>query len=274
MTVREKARAKVNLGLAVTTRRGDGFHELDTIFALLDLHDTLDATPAEGFSLEVTGLSAGPDQDNLVLRAARAFSQAGGTGGAAFRLYKQIPVAAGLGGGSSDAAAALRIMARLYPDAAVDLPEIARNLGSDVPFFLSGQSAAWGRGRGERLEPMIIPRRHLVLANPGVMISSGDAYGWLQNYSRRLDRDGIVTALADGAPRWVNALQPGVVREVPPVREAMLLLRQAGLDSVLMSGSGATCFGLAESAAAAAEAAAGVAEQKPDGWVRAGAGGR
>ncbi len=251
----ETAHAKLNLGLAVTARRGDGFHELDTLFARIGLADELsvEATPGS-FSLELQvpddlpGADLLDSSDNLVLRAARSFREAGGTGGASFRLTKRIPLAAGLGGGSSDAAAALRLMARLYPEEALrlDLPALARELGSDVPFFLSGHRAARGRGRGERLDPVEVPQRAVVLANPGVTVSAGEAYGWLQNFSRRQSPEQLVAALAAGQePRWQNALQAGVTRERKEVRQVIAELRELGLQGVLMSGSGPTCFGLA-----------------------------
>src|SRR5690554_4852987 len=134
----ETAHAKLNLGLAVTARRGDGFHELDTIFGRISLTDSLSGEPqATGFSLdfkvdgELPGAELLDSGQNLVLRAAELFSAASGAAGAHFELTKRIPVAAGLGGGSADAAAALRLLIRLYPEQArgVDLEDLARQLG-------------------------------------------------------------------------------------------------------------------------------------------------
>lgn len=275
--ITEQAFAKLNLGLAVTARRGDGFHELDTIFARLTLADELQAEPAAaGFSLELTsdpglpGAAALNVDDNLVLRAARALAEVTEIGGAHFRLVKRIPVAAGLGGGSADAAAALRLLARLYPQAAAraDLTSLARNLGSDVPFMLLDTAAAHGRGRGERLELIGLPARHVVLANPGVPVSAADAFAWLQNFSRRQPVDRIVQALRTGEePRWQNALQTGVTREVPLMRDVLSELRSEGLQGVLMSGSGSTGFGLAEDEASARRAATALAARRPDWWI-------
>ena len=275
----EAARAKINLGLAVTARRGDGYHELDTIFALGTLADELQAEPAAGLELQVgaeDGLPGsallGAGEDNLVLQAARAFMTATGSPGARFSLHKRIPLAAGLGGGAADAAAALRLMARLWPDhaAQVDLMELARALGSDVPFMFMAASAAHGRGRGERLEPLQLPERHLVLANPGVSVTAGQAYSWLQSFSRRLDLQKITAALTEGdEPRWQNALMAGVSREVREVRAVISALRASGLQGVLMSGSGTTCFGLAASDEAAAQVARQLSSEQPDWWVRA-----
>lgn len=273
----ERAAAKLNLGLAVTARRGDGFHEIDTVFAQLQLADELQAGPAEdGFSLSVTtadglpGADSLQDGDNLVLRAARAFGEASGVAGASFRLDKRIPVAAGLGGGSADAAAALRLLARLYPDeaAAINLQALARELGSDVPFQLLGVKAAHGRGRGERLEPVSLAHRQVVLVNPGVSVPVADAYGWLQTFSRRLQLPAISAALGAGEePRWQNALQAGVSRVVPEVRTALAELRGEELTGVLMSGSGPTCFGVAADREAAERAAKNIRSRQPGWWV-------
>lgn len=274
----EQARAKLNLGLAVTARRGDGFHELDTIFALLTLADELSAVPAAEPELELTAATDLPGAatvgtaDNLVMRAARAFMAATGSGGAHFSLVKRIPAGAGLGGGSADAAAALRLMARLYPEhaQAADLPALALSLGSDVPFMYSGAVAARGRGRGERLEPLHVPERHVVLANPASTVSSGEAFGWLQSFSRRLDLAAIQEALEQGSePRWPNALMPGVSREVREVRAVISALRDLGLQGVIMSGSGPTCFGLAADGQAAQAAVRQLQEAWPDWWVHA-----
>lgn len=274
----EPAAAKLNLGLAVTARRGDGFHELDTIFARLELADELSArrsSTAES-SLELTVEPGLPGSDrldpatNLVLEAAKLFRTATGSGGAEFRLHKRIPIAAGLGGGSADAAAALRLLARLYPveAAAADLPQLARQLGSDVPFMLLGALAARGRGRGERLEPLQLPQRAVVLTNPGGTVSAGDAFAALQTFSRRLQVQDIISALSLGEPpRLLNALQPGVSRSVPEVRTGLAELRAEGLHGVLMSGSGPTCFGLAADDAAAERAAANIRSRQPGWWV-------
>ncbi len=276
MMMTELARAKLNLGLSVTARRGDGFHELDTVFGLLTLADELTAEAAAEPQLELSPAAGLPGEtdlsatDNLVIRAAEAFSAATGSGSANFRLVKRIPLGAGLGGGSADAAAALRLMARLYPEQAAqaDLPAIALTLGSDVPFMLSGAVAAHGRGRGERLAPFAVPERHVVLANPGVTVSSGEAFGWLQSFSRRLDLSAIQSALEQRAePRWPNALMPGVTREVREVRTVITALRDLGLNGVIMSGSGPTCFGLAADGQAAQTAAQQLRAAWPDWWV-------
>lgn len=277
-TVREEAPAKINLGLHVLARRGDGYHEIDTLMVKLELADVVTATPAsDDVTLEITS-SSGPgfhealpvDDGNLAVRAARLYLDALGRGdGVRLELDKRVPIAAGLGGGSSDAAAALRAVARLFP-ASVDLAALGLEIGSDVPFFLQGAPAARARGRGEKLEPRSLPRLSIVLANPGVPVSAAEAYGQLLNFAPRLDPNAIATRLeAGGDPEVRNALQPGVMRERPEVREALMALRGAGLRGVLMSGSGATCFGIAEDEDHALRVEQRVAADHPDWWVHA-----
>lgn len=294
-TALERAPGKVNLGLAVLTRRGDGFHELETLFARLDLADEVAATllpdrpgvaelaveaaPYAGapgwFALSVEALPVGPE--NLVVRAAQAYLAAWSerTGEAApgvrLRLTKRLPVAAGLGGGSSDGAAALRALTTLLPAPdGLELPQLALGLGSDVPFFLSGAAAALARGRGERLTPLEAPRLHLVLAKPELTVSAAEAYGALVGFTGRLRHEEALAALERAEePGWRNGLQAGVMRSYPEVRQLMAELRALGLRGVLMSGSGPTCFGVATGAEAAEEAAAELRSRRPDLWVQA-----
>lgn len=266
-----RAHAKVNLGLAVLARRGDGFHEVETLMVRLALHDdvVVRRVAEDGVALRTAGLAVPSGGDNLAVRAARAYlERAGVGGGASIALTKRIPVAAGLGGGSSDAGAVLRGLHALV-GADVDLAVLAAELGSDVPFFAADLGAALARGRGERLLPAPegLPRLHLVLANPGVPIAAADAYRRLLSFTPRLRPERLVEALARGDEAGlVNGLQPGVVAAYPAVREALAALRAAGLRNVLLSGSGATCFGLAADAEAAREAAGAVGAAHPD-WT-------
>lgn len=276
--VHEEAPAKINLGLHVLALRGDGFHEIDTLMAALELGDglTLRAAP-EGIRGSVSTPS-GPgfgeplrvDDKNLVVRALRSYLEAAGYDrGIEVHLEKRIPLAAGLGGGSSDAAAALRGVARLYPSG-VDLQALALAIGSDVPFFLAGLPAARARGRGERLSAVDLPPIPVVLANPGVAVPAREAYASLQNFTSRLPVDDIVAKLAAGAePDLRNALQAGVMRTRPGVRDALLALRGAGLQGVSMSGSGATCFGIAGDAGEAHAVAERLSAEHPDWWIHA-----
>lgn len=291
------APAKVNLGLHVLAKRGDGLHELDTVFATLSLADEVTVSlaaapdaprPAGGRAAAIPRVQGelvvepgvpgaeelAMDDDELALRAARAYLQAyaeaeGAAPDVRVRLRKRIPVAAGLGGGSSDAGAVLRALARLLP-ARLDVAALALGLGSDVPFFASGLAAARARGRGERLTPLELPARQLVLVHPGVSIPAGEAYGELQSFSARLDPERLAHRLREGEPpRWLNGLQAGVMRRWPAVREALHALRDVELQAPLMSGSGSTCFGLAEDAEHAERAARELAERHPGWWVAA-----
>jgi len=281
LTVR--AHAKVNLGLAVTGRRPDGFHDLHTIFVRLALADTLTMRAADTLGGRVEFSGAGEtaplaiDDDNLVVRAARAYLERAGLEPAVqLLLRKRIPIAAGLGGGSSDAAATMSGLSRLFPEAAdrvgeAQLGDLALELGSDIPFFLAGQPAAEGRGRGERLSPLQLLPLHLVLVKPPLQVSAAAAYGVLQETGPELPIAAIVDALNRGEePPYRNDLQPGVKREWPQVNAALTQLREQGLRGVLMSGSGPTCFGIADTGEQARQAAERIRSGRPDWWVWAG----
>ncbi|ADV66701.1 4-(cytidine 5'-diphospho)-2-C-methyl-D-erythritol kinase [Deinococcus maricopensis] len=267
------APAKVNFGLSVLGLRADGYHELHSVMVPLSVGDELDIEPAADLTLSVVGADLPTDERNLVYRAARAYLDAAGRpGGARITLHKALPLASGLGGGSSDAATTLLALARLYP-ARVDLPALALRLGADVPFFLLGR-AALAEGVGERLLPVPMPCTHMVLVNPGVEVSARDAYRWLdaeEAFTGPLDLEGLAGALTTGrAVPYVNALQGPVVARHAPIAAALATLAgTAGLHSPLMSGSGSTCFALARTAEAAHAAAAQVRAAHPAWWVRA-----
>lgn len=270
--VEEFAPAKVNLGLAVLGRRADGYHEVHSLMVTLDVGDRLSFEPApRGVQeLEVVGADLPAGSDNLVQRAAGAYLDAAGRpGGVRIVLRKELPIAAGLGGGSSDAAATLRALERLYP-AGLDLLGIARALGADVPFLVRG-GAAVATGVGERLEPVELPAVHLVLANPGVAVSAADAYRHLDGrFGPPLDVARIVAALAGRAgPAYRNDLEAAVLERHPAVGDARALLGALGLRGVLMSGSGSTVLGLAGSREGAEEAAERLLGERPAWWVRA-----
>jgi 4-diphosphocytidyl-2-C-methyl-D-erythritol kinase len=256
--VEERAHAKVNLGLSVLARRGDGYHEIESLMARVSLADDVRVTlRGKGPVLAVQGADLPTDDRNLALRAARRYLTAAGAEGVgvAIELHKRIPVAAGLGGGSSDAAAVLRALRELVP-ADVDVERLALELGSDVPFFLAGHAAALARGRGERLEPVTLPTLALVLAYPGEAVTAAEAYGAVQSFTSRLGLAGLLEKLRAGAePGFVNALQPGVVRAHPVVRETIRALRAEGLRGVSMSGSGSCCLAVASGRAEADDVA-------------------
>jgi 4-diphosphocytidyl-2-C-methyl-D-erythritol kinase len=267
--IKEFAPAKINLGLAVTGRLENGYHTLDTLFCTLEVGDTLWLEPsAAGIELEVVGLELPTNQDNLVYRAAAAYLAAAQVqGGVRIRLEKHLPIAAGLGGGSSDAAACLRGLQRLYPSD-VDLHSLAVGLGADVPFLLRG-GAAWASGIGEVLVPLELPQVHVVLVNPAVGITAKEAYlGLNGRFGAPLNVPEIVAALREQRlPPYHNDLELPVLAAYPVVQQVKDALAKVGLFGVLMSGSGSTCFGLARDAVEAQVAARELQAQHPNWWV-------
>ncbi len=273
------APAKVNLYLHVTGRRADGYHELDSLIAFAGVGDTVTVGPADDLSLAVDGPFADrlpPAPDNLVLRAARRLARAAGVGAAAITLTKRLPVASGLGGGSADAAATLRALARLWDLPADDgrLKDLALGLGADVPACLGGTCAFVG-GIGERLRPAPpLPPAWLVLANPGVPLATAAVFaGRAGAFSRPgpfddvpADAPGLAALLA--ARR--NDLTEAATARAPAVGEALAALEaEAGSLLARMSGSGATCFALFAGAGEAHAAAKRIATAHPGWWVAA-----
>jgi 4-diphosphocytidyl-2-C-methyl-D-erythritol kinase len=242
-----RAPAKINLVLRVGPLRPDGFHRLATLFQALDLHDELDIEPADETRVE------GFEGDTLVTRALELLGET-----AHVRLTKRIPVAAGLGGGSSDAAAVLRHHARLRP--VDELYAIARTLGSDVPFFLSGLETALGTGRGDRLQQVTdLPRDYgVVLVPSGTGLSTADVYAACEpnevfEAARGELIRGVHTARdAAGVARLVaNDLQAAALRLRPELAEVIAELRGRGALAAAVSGSGPTVFAIVEHRAAA-----------------------
>jgi 4-diphosphocytidyl-2-C-methyl-D-erythritol kinase len=278
------APAKVNLGLRVVGRRADGYHELESLFVPLDLADAIalrvESAPHTSVSLAVDGPTAGapPGDDNLAVRAARAFlAHAGIAARVAIQLTKRTPVAAGLGGGSSDAAAVLRGLAGAFPGAvkADALEEIALALGADVPFFLDPQPA-WVTGIGERRTPVAgVPRLALLLVNPGESLATREVFRAFDALARPRARRPdppreLARELADDealAARLYNDLEDPAVRLCPPIARLRAQLAAAGARAVGMSGSGATVFGVFAGRAAAEGAEAGF-ERPARGWTR------
>lgn len=264
----EPAPAKINLALHVRARRPDGYHDLETLFAFARDGDRLTAVPDAGLSLRIVGpfaaaLDAGPD--NLVLRAAAALRQAAGvTAGAALTLDKRLPIASGIGGGSADAAAALRLLARLWRVEA-DLAGIARSLGADVPACLLGRPAR-GTGRGDTLQPIAstLAGAPLLLVNPGIPVPTGPVFAAWDGIDRG--------ALATGDPLQVaraarNDLEAPAIRLVPAIGALLAWLRlRPGVTLARMSGSGATCFALFADAEACAAAHRDAARDWPGAW--------
>lgn len=267
----ETARAKVNLGLAVTGRRPDGYHALHTVFATLDLADRVTLAKREkGITLSVLGpypLPAGGE--NLAYRAAEAYlAAAGWPGGVGIRLEKTIPPGAGLGGGSADAAAVLRGLARLYP-APVDPAALARKLGADVPFLLKG-GLAEARGVGEVIQPLRPLKAHLVLIKPPLAVPTARVYAALspRDFGPELDVAAILTALKAGLPPpWRNDLEKPAFRLFPELAELKRCLTEQG-HTALMSGSGSAFLIPVEGAAEARTLASRLRARFPDHWVR------
>jgi 4-diphosphocytidyl-2-C-methyl-D-erythritol kinase len=205
--VRVAAHAKVNLFLRILARDSGGWHQLETAFALLELADDLEARRiASGVTLDVEGPDLGPVEDNLAVRAARAVLDATGNRfGVALRLTKRIPVRAGLGGGSSDAAAALHAVNALTGNA-VPRPELlhfAVRLGADVPFFASGAPLALGWGRGERLFRVAAPpAAPTLVAVPPIAVATPDAYRWWDDANATPTARGPVALDADALATW------------------------------------------------------------------------
>jgi 4-diphosphocytidyl-2-C-methyl-D-erythritol kinase len=274
------APAKINLFLHVTRKRSDGYHDLQSLVAFADIGDELTLFRDGNFSLSVTGPFAeglAGEGDNLVLRAARALTSRANIRGARIALAKNLPVASGIGGGSADAAAALRGLPALYGESPSneELLAIAASLGSDVPVCVASQTA-WMEGRGEIVTPLPpLPTTHIVLVNPGVSVATADVF-------RRLT---IRAGEATLTPPAAFASQDALVRYLKRTRsdlEAPALAIAPGIGSALealaqrdalfarMSGSGATCFGLFETAAKAQSAAAAIAKAEPGWWARAG----
>lgn len=274
------APAKVNLYLHVLGRRPDGYHLLDSLVVFAACGDRIEVTPAETWQLTIDGPFA-PDvpagEDNLVLRAARALADEVGGRPAAIRLTKQLPVASGIGGGSADAAATLRALPRLWRVgiAGERLQRLALALGADVPMCLSGLPAFVG-GIGERIDPASgLPPFALLLVNPRVALPTARVFAQHAgpfSQSARFDgeRPGDARALARMLARRRNDLSAAAMAMAPEV--ATVLRAVAATPGVLlsrMSGSGATCFGLCETPAAAAVGARALAAQHPDWWIKA-----
>ena len=251
-----RAHAKVNLDLRVLGTRPDGSHELRTVFQSIELHDTLTAQETAGpFTLRCETPGVPLDSRNLVWRAAGALWQALGRDGdpadTLITLDKVIPMEAGLGGGSADAAAALQVLRRLWGGAPAELlREVGADIGSDVPFFLSGGTAL-GLGRGEEIYPLVdLPRHWIVVVRPPFGVSTAEAYGWYDEdraagvREPRGELQILPVPWPTRAAQMVNDLEPPVIRRHPEILAIRGALREAGAVASAMSGSGSAVFGL------------------------------
>ena len=252
------APAKVNLTLEVLRRRPDGYHDICSVMQALTLADRLVATPAAGLTLECS-VSALAGPENLVWRAAELLRrETGARDGARLWLEKRIPVAAGLGGGSSDAASALLALNALWRLglSRADLRSLGARLGSDVPFFLGESACALAEGRGERLTPLpALPGREVVLAGVPVAVSTAAVYGAFpsQRWTDGGRTAAWLRASAGGAtvPAPFDDLEPVTVTVSPEATRARDALLAAGAPLAVLSGSGPTYFALFDAAGAA-----------------------
>ncbi len=287
----DDARAKVNLTLRVVGRRADGYHDLESVVAFADCADRLTLQAGADLTLTTTGPRAeecGDSADNLVIKAARLLGErVDNLQFGAFALDKQLPVAAGIGGGSADAAAALRLLARINRLELDDprLIEVALLTGADVPVCLSSTACVM-TGVGDSLMPLHLPRLPCVMVNPRVPVATKDVFKELGLKNGEL-RVGITDVLK--APKWppagagidawikvldagVNDLEGPALKIEPAIGEVLSALRDAeGVRLARMSGSGATCFAIFSDDAETQRAAAAIQLAHPLWWVHAGA---
>ena len=277
----ESAPAKINLTLRVLGRRADGYHELESLVAFADLADTVDLRPGAALALDVSGpfaAASGSVAGNLVLKAATALRRhVPDLATGHFHLEKRIPVAGGIGGGSADAAAALRLLARAndLPFADPRLAAAALATGADVPVCLDPRPRVM-RGIGEELTPPVeLPRFAAVLVNPGVALLTRDVFAGLSLPPGKTNEPSAVphepAALLDYLKAQGNDLAAPAIARAPVVAEVLDALRQArGVRFAAMSGSGPTCFALFASEPEAAAAAQNLQSARKGWWVHAG----
>ena len=277
--VRQKAYAKINIGLDVLRRRNDGYHEVRMIMQTVDICDDLlfEKTMQPGIVLKTDHKELPVGGDNLICKAAALlFQEKGITEGVKITLTKRIPIAAGMAGGSSDAAAAMRGVNKLFRMgySVQELQKLGVKLGADIPYCLAGGTML-SEGIGEILTPLSAPPDcFLVVAKPDINVSTGFVYGNLHvdALTDHPDIDGMIEALNAAdlkgiTDRLGNVLETVTAREYPVIEELKELLREKGAENALMSGSGPTVFGIFISRDTAEAAAAAVREQRLAGQV-------
>ena len=277
--ISRKAYAKINIGLDVLRRREDGYHELKMIMQTIDICDDLffEKTEEPGIVIQTDREELPVDSGNLIYRAADLlFREKGITAGVKISLTKRIPIAAGMAGGSSDAAATMRGLNELFHMgySIQQLKELGVRLGADIPYCLVGGTML-SEGIGEILTPLPAPPEcFLVVAKPDINVSTGFVYGNLQadKLIYHPDIDGMVEALHEGSlngitDRLGNVLETVTIREYPVIEQIKNLLRNMGAENALMSGSGPSVFGIYKERGRAEAAARGVADRQLAGQI-------
>lgn len=286
----DEACAKVNLTLRVNGRRTDGYHDLESVVAFADCADRLTLTPGSDLDLKMLGPLAqacGDTSDNLVLKAARLLGErVPDMKAGSFSLDKVLPVAAGIGGGSADAAAALRLLSQLNGLALDDsrLIEVARLTGADVPVCVDSRGCVM-TGVGERLQPLKLPKMPCVMVNPGVPVATKDVFAALGLRKGELrvsagdvllqkpwpDAEASLEDWVEALAASSNDLEAPALRVQPVIGEVISALNATnGAWLSRMSGSGATCFAIYENTADAGRAAEKLGREHPGWWVHAG----
>ena len=286
----DEACAKVNLTLRVNGRRTDGYHDLESVVAFADCADRLTLTPGSNLDLKMLGPLAqacGDTSDNLVLKAARLLGErVPDMKAGSFSLDKVLPVAAGIGGGSADAAAALRLLSQLNGLALDDsrLIEVARLTGADVPVCVDSRGCVM-TGVGERLQPLKLPKMPCVMVNPGVPVATKDVFAALGLRKGELrvsagdvllqkpwpDAEASLEDWVEALAASSNDLEAPALRVQPVIGEVISALNATnGAWLSRMSGSGATCFAIYENTADAGRAAEKLRREHPAWWVHAG----
>ena len=253
--IRLLAPAKINLALAVDGKRDDGYHELRSVFATIDLADRVRVAANRNLEVRIAPDVGAPRGEDLASRAVRAMAAATGREAAAFvQISKRVPVAAGLGGGSSDAGAVLRALATIWQRDDIDLVSLGASVGSDVPFFATGAHVAYVTGRGERVEALTDAPMHLVLVRSRARLATKDVFAALRPDERGASDavDLLRDAFARGAvtPRLLrenarNDLLGAAERLCPEIAESRARAAEHGI-ALSLTGSGPTLFSIAD----------------------------
>lgn len=265
------ARAKINLTLHVGAVQADGYHPLRSLVVFADIGDELTAIPAEKFNLKIDGPFAcglGCENDNLILRAARrTYLQNGLLKKSAYTLTKNLPISSGIGGGSADAAAAIRLLWKIngVGDAALD-SQLAK-IGADVPVCYRSQTCIM-EGVGEKIIPLPgLGQLHAVLVNPGVGVSTGEIFKAFDTYGKSSDFHETGKTLLEMEKPGTNDLQDIAIKTFPVIQAVIDEISvQNGCEFAQMSGSGATCFGVYASTKDAKNAENSIKEKHPNWW--------